>query len=67
MIIYSQFNDNLDLIAHRELGNASYAIDILKTNPELAEFGMFLPLRTPIILPKIEHVATPAQTLTKIF
>lgn len=67
MKIYSQLNDNVDLIAHRELGNASYAIDILQANPHLAAFGMVIPLRTSITLPKIESTKTPNQTPTKIF
>ena len=67
MIYYSVFNDNVDLIAHRELGNAAFAIDILKANPDLAGHGMVLPLRTKIVLPKVEETAPITQNLTKIF
>lgn len=67
MIIHSKFGDNVDLIAHRELGDSKHATELLAGNPHLHKLAIDMPVRTEITLPKIEQQAAKATTQTKIF
>lgn len=53
-------NDTIDSICWREYGRSSGVVEmVMEANPKLAEFGVFLPMGTQVILPEIE---TPTQT-----
>lgn len=53
-------NDTVDAICWREYGRSSGVVELVLTaNPKLAEFGVYIPMGTQIILPEIE---TPQQT-----
>lgn len=53
-------NDTVDAICWREYGRSSGVVELVLTaNPKLAEFGVYIPMGTQVILPEIE---TPQQT-----
>lgn len=53
-------NDTVDAICWREYGRSSGVVElVLSANPNLAEFGPFIPMGTQVTLPEIE---TPQQT-----
>ena len=53
-------NDTVDAICWREYGRSSGVVELVITaNPKLAEFGVYIPMGTQVILPEIE---TPQQT-----
>ncbi|AXX46030.1 tail protein X [Acinetobacter baumannii] len=57
-------NDTVDSICWREYGRSSGVVEmVLEANPQLAEFGVFIPMGTQIILPDIETPQLTKQTI----
>ncbi|MBV6561949.1 tail protein X [Acinetobacter baumannii] len=57
-------NDTVDSICWREYGRSSGVVEmVLEANPQLAEFGVFIPMGTKIILPDIETPQLTKQTI----
>ncbi len=57
-------NDTVDSICWREYGRSSGVVEmVLEANPQLAEFGVFIPMGTQIFLPDIETPQLTKQTI----
>lgn len=51
-VIHTQQGDTADMIAARYYaGDTSMTVPILDANPGLADFGLVLPIGTPVTLP----------------
>ena len=57
-------NDTVDAICWREYGRSSGVVElVLTTNPKLAEFGVYIPMGTQVMLPEIETPQQIKQTI----
>lgn len=62
--IYAFQNDTIDAICWRYYGRSSGVVeDVLNKNPNLAEFGPFLPMGTKVQLPEIQTQQNKTQTI----
>ncbi|WP_175773478.1 tail protein X [Paraburkholderia phenazinium] len=64
MIVTAQQGDTVDALCWRHYGRTDGTVEaVLEANAGLADFGVFLPIGTPVSLPELAAVQTTAPLL----
>ena len=64
MIVTAQQGDTVDSLCWRHYGRTDSTVEaVLEANAGLADYGVFLPIGTPIFLPELASVDTSTPLL----